>query len=49
MAETAPVFIPAESLCRHRRPTEVPIERKPPWLKVRSWYHAHAQVVEGAG
>ena len=33
MAQT---FIPADSLKLHRRPTEVPIEKKPEWLKVRA-------------
>jgi lipoic acid synthetase len=33
MAQTV---IPVESLRRHRRPTEIPIEKKPEWLKVRA-------------
>lgn len=33
---TVQTFIPAESLKLHRRPTEVPIEKKPEWLKVRA-------------
>jgi lipoic acid synthetase len=33
MAET---FIPSEAIRLHRRPTEVPIEKKPAWLKVRA-------------
>ena len=33
MAQT---FIPVDSLKLHRRPTEVPIEKKPEWLKVRA-------------
>jgi lipoyl synthase len=36
MAEAAQVFIPADSLRLHRRPSEVPIEKKPDWLKVRA-------------
>ena len=36
MADTAPAFIPVEALRLHRRPTEVPIEKKPDWLKVRA-------------
>ena len=33
MAET---FIPTESIRLHRRPSQVPIEKKPDWLKVRA-------------
>lgn len=33
MAQT---FIPAESVRLHRRPSEIPIEKKPDWLKVRA-------------
>jgi lipoic acid synthetase len=33
MAQT---LIPVESLRLHRRPTEIPIEKKPDWLKVRA-------------
>ncbi len=29
-------FVPLESLRLHRRPTEIPIEQKPAWLKVRA-------------
>jgi lipoic acid synthetase len=35
-AEASPVFISAESLKLHRRPSQVPIEKKPDWLKVRA-------------
>ena len=33
MADT---FIPTESIRLHRRPSQVPIEKKPDWLKVRA-------------
>ena len=33
MAET---FIPTESIRLHRRPSQIPIEKKPDWLKVRA-------------
>jgi lipoic acid synthetase len=36
MAEPLPVLIPAESLRLHRRPSQVPIEKKPEWLRVRA-------------
>src|SRR5918911_515281 len=29
-------LIPVESVRLHRRPTEIPIEKKPEWLKVRA-------------
>src|SRR5215208_3282286 len=34
VAETSPVFVPVESL--RLRPSQVPIEKKPDWLKVRA-------------
>ena len=33
MAET---FIPTESIRLHRRPSEIPFEKKPDWLKVKA-------------
>ena len=35
-AETSPVFISADSLRLHKRASQVPIEKKPEWLKVRA-------------
>src|SRR5688500_5162698 len=35
-AETSPVFISADSLRLHKRASQVPIEKKPDWLKVRA-------------
>ena len=35
-ADSAQVFIPAAALRLHRRPSQVPIEKKPDWLKVRA-------------
>src|SRR5919106_4098899 len=35
-AETSPVFISADSLRLHKRTSQVPIEKKPEWLKVRA-------------
>lgn len=34
--ETSPVFISADSLRLHKRASQVPIEKKPDWLKVRA-------------
>ena len=34
--ETSPVFISADSLRQHKRASQVPIEKKPDWLKVRA-------------
>lgn len=36
MADAPATFVPVESLRLHRRPTEIPIEKKPEWLKVRA-------------
>lgn len=36
MAQSAPTFIPVDDLRRHRRPSQIPIEKKPDWLKVRA-------------
>ena len=35
-SETSPVFISADSLRLHKRASQVPIEKKPDWLKVRA-------------
>jgi lipoyl synthase len=35
-AQTSPVFISADSLRLHKRASQVPIEKKPEWLKVRA-------------
>ncbi|HEX2186531.1 MAG TPA: lipoyl synthase [Chloroflexota bacterium] len=36
MADVAPTIIPVDSIRLHRRPTQIPIEKKPDWLKVRA-------------